>query len=329
MKLGRFGRIAAIASAAALALSACSSGGEGSGGAAFTDELTFATGGTGGVYYPLGNEYANIFNDNIEGLTVNAVESDGSVDNLGRIAKGEAQLGFTQNNTAIEAVSGTGQFEELGATMENIGWIGKLYPEAAQVITLEASGFESVADLKGKRIAVGAPGSGTRAVAEAILGAYDINEGDYEAYEEGFSDARTLMQDGNIDASIEILGVPAAALSELSANADVKVLPLDQAVADEIAETTDFEPYTIAGGTYEFAEEDILTVSVFASVVASTTQVSPERGYEITKALYENADQISLAQGKLITVDEALLGQGDVPLHPGAEQYFQEQGLLE
>lgn len=330
MKLGFLARTAAIASAAALALSACSTErGSGSGDAGETMDLTFGTGGTSGVYYPLGNEYANIFEDAVEGLTVSAVESDGSADNIGRIASGEAQLGFTQNNTFIDAVEGTGQFEDLGAEIDNVGWMGQLYPEAAQVITLEESGFESIADLKGKRIAVGAPGSGTRAVAEAILTAYDINEGDYEAFEEGFADARSLMQDGNIDASIEILGVPAASLGELSATTDVKLLPLDQDVADKIAGESSFEAYTIEGGTYDFAPDDLLTVSVFATLVGSTDQISEETGYEITKAIYERAGDISLAQGELIKAEDGLLGRADTPLHPGAEKYYEEQGLLD
>ncbi len=334
MKIGLVGRAAAIMSAAALVLSACGGGAGGGGGNGggepaedFTQDLTFATGGTAGVYYPLGNEYSRIFQNEVEGLTVNAVETDGSVDNLGRIAKGEAQLAFTQNNTAHDAVSGSGEFEELGQPLENIGWIGQLYPEAAQVITLEDSGFESIEDLKGKKIAVGAPGSGTAAVAKLILDAYGFEDGDYEPFEESFADARSKLQDGNIDASIEILGVPAASLSELAANADVKLLPLDKDKADQIAGESQYESYVIPGGSYDFAPEDVQTVTVFATIVASTNQVSEEDAYGITKAIYEKAGDISLAQGKLIKTEDALLGRGDVELHPGAKKYFDEQGI--
>ncbi|MFB9777132.1 TAXI family TRAP transporter solute-binding subunit [Brevibacterium otitidis] len=330
MKIGLVGRAAAIMSAAALVLSACGGGNGGGGGAPaedFTQDLTFATGGTAGVYYPLGNEYSRIFQDAVEGLTVNAVETDGSTDNLGRIAKGEAQLAFTQNNTANDAVTGTGEFEELGQPLENVGWIGQLYPEAAQIITLADSGFESVEDLKGKKIAVGAPGSGTAAVAKLILEAYGFEEGDYEPFEESFADARSKLQDGNIDASIEVLGVPAASLSELAANADVKLLPLDEDKAEQIAGESDYESYVIPGGSYDFAPDDVQTVTVFASIVASTNQVSEEDAYGITKAMYEQAGDISLAQSDLINVDDALLGQGDVPLHPGAKKYFDEVGV--
>ena len=293
----------------------------------FVTDLTFGTGGTAGVYYPLGNEYARLFEEHIEEVpSVNAIESDGSVDNLAQIFGGSMQIGLSQNNTAIEATEGIGQFEGEGA-LDNVGWLGQLYPEVAQVITLEESGFESVADLEGARIAVGAPGSGTRAVAEAILDAYGIGEGDYEMYDESFADARSLMQDGNLDASIEILGAPAASLQELAATNDVRLLPLDDEIATQIEDETDFVQYTVEADVYDFLDEDVPTVSVFAGAVASMDQVSPELGYELTRVLYEHAEDISLEQGNLIDIDDALLGSGDLPLHPGAEEYFEEQGI--
>lgn len=330
----RLGRAVALASVVALGITACGDDGDngdgGNGDGDFVTDLTFGTGSTAGVYFPLGTEYANYFEEGIEGVTVNAIETDASVDNLGRIFQGDMQLGLTQNNTFAEAVTGTGQFADLGFTVDNAGWIGQLYPEAAQVITLESSGYESIEDLAGQRIAIGAPGSGTRAVAEAILTAHGIEEGDFEAFEEGFSDARQLLQDGNLDASIEILGVPAASLSELAATQDVKLLPIEPSVAEQIAADPElnFEAYTIPADAYDFVDEDVSTVSVFAVLAASTDQVSQEVGYEITRIVYEEADRISLAQGGLINIDDALLGRGDIPLHPGAQQYFEEQGIL-
>ncbi|AYY13262.1 TAXI family TRAP transporter solute-binding subunit [Actinobacteria bacterium YIM 96077] len=339
MRATRGSQLLALTGALALALAACGdddggeSDGEADGGEAaegqdgeFTTSLTFGTGGTAGVYFPLGTEYANLFEEHIDDVTVNAIETDASVDNLGRIFQGEMQIGLTQNNTAIDAVTGAGEFE--GMAIDNIGWLGQLYPEAAQVITLEDSGFESIEDLEGQRISVGPPGSGTQAVAEAILSAHGIEEGDYEAFEESFGDARSRLQDGNLDASIEILGVPAGSLDELAATHDVQLLPIEESIAESIASETDFEAYTIPQDAYDFNDGDVSTVSVFAGVAASTTQVSPELGYELTRVIYEHAGDISLAQGDLITVEEALNGRGDLELHPGAQQYFEEQGLL-
>ena len=166
---------------------------------------------------------------------------------------------------------GSGDFEEVGK-LNNVGWMGQLYPEAAQIITLEKSGFNSVEDLKGKKIAVGAPGSGTAAVAKLILDAYGFKEGDYEPYEESFADARSKVQDGNIDASIEILGVPAASLSELAANAKVKLLPIDKDKAEKIAAETEYEAYEIPGGSYDFAKDPVQTCLLYTSDAADDTR---------------------------------------------------------
>jgi hypothetical protein len=292
----------------------------------FTTDLTFGTGGAAGTYFPLGTEYANLFEDNIDGVSVNAIETGASVENLGQIFQGDMQLGLTQNDTAIAAINGEGDFE--GVAIDNVGWMGKLYPEAAHVVTLEGTGVESIDQLEGKRVAVGPPGSGTRAVADAILAAYGIEEGDYEPFEEEFGDASSLLQDGNLDASIAVIGAPSGLLNELAATNDVRLLSVDESIANDVAAESNFEAYTMSADTYEFLDADVTTLSVFAALVGSTTQVSPDLGYEITKVVFENTGDITLPQGQLISIEEALVGLGDVPLHPGAERYFQEQGLL-
>lgn len=324
--------ITAAAAALALVLTGCGQGsdsgsGSGSGDDETTRDLTFATGGTAGVYYPLGSEFSRLFAEDVDGLSVVAVETDGSVDNLGRIAKGEAQLAFSQTNTANDARDATAEFSDLDKGIDNIGFIGQIYPEAVHVITLADSGIEKFEDLKGKRIAIGAPGSANKAVAGLLFEAYGIGEGDYTPFEESFADARSKLQDGHVDASIEIIGVPAASLSELDASADVRLIPLDEDKAEEISADNHYEAYTIPGGSYGFAEDDITTVAVFASIVASLNQVSDGDAYGITKTIYERAEDISLAQKRFITLEDALFGRGDVPLHPGAKRYYEEQGV--
>ena len=321
-------------SAAVLAGAVTACGDSGAGGNAadeknFITNLQLGTGSTGGVYYPLGQEYANIFQDNIdtEGLQVSALESGASVENLAAIGREEYQLGISQNNTAMDAVEGAGEFD--GKPVENVGFMGKLYPEAAQVITRESTGIESVSDLKGKKVAIGPPGGGTRQAAQAILSAYGIEEGDYTPLQEGFEDAKTKLQNGNADASIEILGVPSSSLTELQATAgDVKLIPIEGKELESIVGSTQFEEYEVTPEQYEFLDEPVSTISVFASMYGSTTQISPDLGYELTKAMYENADSLTLAQKDLISVDEALIGRGEVPLHPGAKRYFEEEGVL-
>lgn len=325
---------AAFAAAAMTALAACGNGDDNGGGDEdlevgdeddFVTDLTFGTGGTAGVYYPLGGEYAQIFEENIDGISVDAISTDASVFNIGQISQEEMQLGLAQSDTFISAVNGEDDFE--GADIDNVGWIAGLYPEAAHIVTLEGSGIDSVEDLEGANIAVGAPGSGTRAVSDAILAAYGIEEGDYDAFEEEFDDSQSLLQDGNIDASIFVVGTPTGSLNEMAATTDVTLLGLDEDVADEIAGDTYFDPYTIESEAYDFLDDDVLTLSVSAAVLGSTTQISEDLAYDITAAIFEHAEEITLPQGELISHEDALLGIGDAPLHPGAERYYEEQDV--
>jgi TRAP transporter TAXI family solute receptor len=161
------------------------------------------------------------------------------------------------------------------------------------------------------------------------LGAYGIEEGDYQAFEEDFSTAQTKLQDGNLDASIEVVGVPSASISELQATTgEVKLIPLSSEAQQQIQDESGYRPYEIPADSYDFLEEPLPSVSAFATMFGSTTQVSPDLGYQITKTMYEQADEITLAQKQFINVDSALEGRGDLPLHPGAERYFKEEGVL-
>ncbi|AHY47801.1 TRAP transporter solute receptor, TAXI family [Rubrobacter radiotolerans] len=320
---------------AALGLAACgapqgSGGGGGGGEEDFITDLQLGTGSVGGVYFPLGQEIATILSDNIdvEGFNVSSVETGASVDNLAQIARGDLQLGLAQNNTAQEAVAGEGEFE--GAAIENAGWMGQLYPEAISIITLESTGIESVEDLEGQRIAIGPPGGATRAAAELVLASAGIEEGEYQAFEEDFGTAQTRLQDGNLDASIEVVGVPSSGISELEAvTGEVRLVPLTDEQISYIEENSGYQEFEIPQDAYDFLEEPVPTVSAFSTLFGSTTQISEDLGYEITKTLYENADEITLAQAEFITIEDALLGRGDLPLHPGAERYFREEGVLE
>lgn len=317
---------AAAIAALALTLSACGSGGDSGDGGETTNDLTFGTGGTSGTYYPLGGELSTIFEDNVDGLTVNYVESGASAENLGKIYQGEWQLGFTQSDTANNAVNG--ELEDLdGTKIDNVGWMASLYPEAAHIIVRKDSGIESVKDLKGKKIAVGDAGSGTRAISDAILDAAGIGESDYTPEITDFGASTDMLADKQIDATIFVVGTPVAGLTQLAATTDVRLLGLEEKTTSAIEEDSGAESYDIPADAYDFLKEDVPTVSVFASLVASTDQVSEDTAYNMTKALFENTDQVTLDVGKLITKDTAMLGIGDVPLHPGAQKYFEEEGI--
>ncbi len=319
---------------ASLALSACGApqGGGGGGGGEqkedFRTRLQLGTGSVGGVYFPLGQQLANLWEKNIDvqGFRVNAVETGASVENLAKISRGQLQLGLAQNNTGQQAVEGSGEFE--GTKIKNAGFMGQLYPEAVQIITLKRTGIKSVEDLEGKRVAVGPPGGATRAAADLVLSAYGIEN--YRATEEGFDTAKAKLQDGNIEASIEVLGVPGSSIQELqAATGGVRLIPIDEKAIQKIEEQSGYAAYEIPKDAYDFLDGPVPTVSAFACLYGSTDQVSEDLGYKLTKTLYEKADQITLPQSDFITLENALTGRGDVPLHPGAEKYFREKGILE
>lgn len=319
------------------ACGAADEGGEGAGeGAAedapevtedFRTDLQLGTGSTGGTYYPLGTEIATVLNANVdvEGFNVSAIETGASVDNLARIARGEIQLGMTVHLPALDALNGQGEFE--GMNVENFGFMGHIYPEVMQIITVEGTGINSIADLEGKRVAIGPPGSGTQAAAKAILAAYGIEDGDYDSFEEGFGDARDRLQNGQIDASFGLLGLPASAVEELAIQRDVKILSIDDEQLAQIEADSGYLGYEIPADAYPFLNEPVQTVTAYAVLVGSTSQISEELGYEITKALFENAGDITHAQGQHLTKENALNGAEGLPLHPGTERYFEEAGL--
>jgi uncharacterized protein len=315
-----------------LVLAACGTGGGGGGQQEedYQTDLTLGTGSTGGTYYPLGGEMATVLSDNVdvEGFNVSSVESGASVENMANIGQGEMQLGMTVNGTAQEALDGAGEFD--GESIDNFGFMLHIYPEVMHVFTREATGIESIEELEGATIAVGPPGSGTQVAARDILSAHGLEDGDYDALEEDFSDAQGRVQDGTIDASFALLGSPDSSIDELQATTgDVRYLDIEGEALDQIAEETFYEPYEIPADDYDWLNEPVSTVTARAVLVGSTNQVSDDVGYEITKTLLENSDQISHPQAEHMTKENALTGRLDLPLHPGAERYYEEEGMLE
>lgn len=296
----------------------------------FRTDLQMGTGSTGGTYFPLGQEMATVMQNNVEveGFNVSAVASGASLENLGNIASGEFQLGMTVHIPALDAYNGANEFEEGGA-ITNFGFMGHIYPEVMQVVTTADTGITSIAELEGKRVAIGPPGSGTQAAAKLILAAYGLEDGDYEAFEEGFGDAAGRLQDGQLDASFGLLGLPAGNITELALQREVVILPVEGEALAYVEENSDYAHLEIPADSYDFLDAPVDTVTAYAILVGSTNQISEELGYEIVKGLYENADQVTHAQGIHLTKENILNGSEGLPLHPGAERYFEEAGLLE
>lgn len=292
------------------------------GGSEDLEYLSFLTGGTSGTYYPLGGAIATIITDET-GIQTDALSSNASADNIIALRDGEAEIAFTQTDVASDAVEGKHAFED--EPVDAILAVGSLYPETVQIVTTKQSGIESVEDLQGKKVSVGAPGSGTYVNAEQILEIHGLTMDDIDAQNLDFGESAGGIKDGNIDAAFITAGTPTGAVEELQATADINILPI---AADKAEELIEKYPYyasdTIKEGTYGL-ESDVETVAVMAMIVVKD-DISEDVVYEITKAIYENADSIAHAKAEFISTDSALDGIG-FDLHPGAKKYFEEVGV--
>ena len=297
-------------------------GGESNGGNEKPEFISIVTGGTGGTYFPLGGSFAKIITDET-GIKANAETSGASAENMNTLKDGNAEIAFTQTDIASYAKNGQLMFE--GGAVDNVSAIGTLYPETIQIVTTAKSGIKSVEDLKGKKVSVGAPGSGTAANAEQILEIHGLTFDDIKKQDLSFDESTTGIQDGTIDAAFVTAGTPTGAVEGLSATEDVVIVPITQDKIDAlIAKYPYYIKEEIPAGTYKLADA-VTSVAVQAMLVVSNS-LDEETVYEITKAIFENTDQVTHAKGKLIKAENALNGVG-IEVHPGAQKYFDEKGI--
>lgn len=291
--------------------------------------LLMATGGTGGTYYPLGGTMANVWNSNIEGLNVTVSSTGASIENMRLLASGEAKLAMAMNGPAQAAWNGEGDFN--GQAMKDFRAVGVIYPEVMQIITPADSGIKTVADLKGKRVSIGPPGSGTASAAIKILEAYGIDpNNDIKQLPATFSDAARQIKDGQIDAAFAVLAVPAANVVDITTSTPVTIVDIEGEGLQKILDSAPaFTPYEIPGGTYEGQDEVAHTVSQWA-VLYVQKDLPNDLVYNMTKVMYEKTDEIAAghARGKQITIDNAIKGIKPVEFHPGAIKYYKEKGMM-
>lgn len=304
---------------AIFALSSCSK-------VASNKNFILATGGTSGTYYPFGGAIANIWNTKIENMNVTAQATGASAENLRLISKGEAEFAIVQNDVMDYAYNGTDMF--AGNKLSNLMTIGTLYPEVVQIAASKSSGIKTVADLKGKRVSIGDAGSGVEFNAKQILAGYGLTFDDIKKNNLSFKESAEGIQNGTLDACFITAGVPNSALQELAFTAGLVLIPVDGAEADKICETHSFyTKTTIPGGTYEGTATDTAALAIKATLAVSA-KLDEETVYEMTKALFENTEELGQAhaKGKEVSAASAVTGVS-VPFHPGAVKYFKEAGF--
>ena len=301
-----------------LTLAAC--GGSGS-----STKMTMGTGGTSGTYYAFGGVLGQYIK-NHAGIDVTVVSTDGSKANIEGIDAGDYQLGTVQSDVMAYAWAGTRSFEADGA-VNSFRVIAGLYAEAVQLVTMDPS-IKSVADLAGKRVSIGAPGSGVYFNAIDVLSAAGLTENDIQAQYQSFADSADALKDGKIDAAFIVAGAPTAAITELCTTNDAYLVPIDGDIAEALfAASRFYTAYTIPAGTYAGQEADVTTVTVKATLIVSA-DASEEDVYNLCKAIFENTDAIAKENGKgaELSIENATTGM-TAPFHAGAAKYFAEKGI--
>ncbi len=287
------------------------------------------TGGTAGTYYPVGGMIANAVSQPGK-IIVTAQASNGSLANVNGIAGGAMESGFSQSDVATWAQKGTGIFEGR-PNLPDLRLIANLYPESVHVVVKKGSGIKSIADLKGKRVGLDEPGSGTLVNARIILAAYGVKETDIKPEYIKPNQSGDKMKDGALDAFFFVGGAPAGAIAELATSGSgIELLPIDGPQAEGLRIASPFFAVdSIPGETYRGVAQ-VATLSVGAQWVTSA-KADTQTVYEITKALFSESTQKTLAaghaKGKLITVKNAVTAAG-IPFHPGAEKFYREVGAI-
>ena len=308
-------------------------------------DITFfriATGGTAGTYFPIGGLIANAISNppgsrtcadggscGVAGVVATAVASNGSVANVSAIASGSAQSGFTQSDVAYWAFNASGIYEGR-PKVDVLRAIANLYPESFHLVARKGAGIKTIKDLKGKRISLDEPGSGTLVDARLILAAYGLTEKDMKAEYLKAQQAADKLKDNALDAFFSVSGWPLGAIAELAATTGIDLVPIDGPEAENLVKAYGFfATDEIPDGAYK-GVNGVKTVSVNAIWATSSKQPEPLI-YGITAALWNPSTRRLLdsghAKGRVIKLETAMQGLG-IPLHAGAEKFYKEKGLI-
>jgi TRAP transporter TAXI family solute receptor len=291
-------------------------------------QLSIVTGGTGGVYYPLGGGLANVLTKTLKDVQATAEVTGGSVDNLKAIAAGQADLGFSMVDAGWDAIRGQGKF----TSKLPVRTLAVVYPNIMHVVTTEATGIKTLADLKGKRVSTGSPGGATEVMALRVIEAAGLDpDKDMERVRLGASESVSAMKDNKIVAFFWVGGLPTAAVTDLAATPNVTIKLIDHADLVEKMNAKYGNLYakaTIGKSVYPGMAADNATTSVWNVLVANESM--PEQmAYDITKTVFEKqADLVAVhKEAANIKLENQSIANAGIPFHPGALKYFSEKGI--
>jgi uncharacterized protein len=288
--------------------------------------INVLTGGTSGVYYPLGVAIGKIFSDKIPNVKTQVQATKASVENLILLQQGRGEIAFTLGDSLKAAWEGD---EEAGfkKKLDKLRTIGAIYPNYIQIVATAESGVKTLADLKGKSLSVGAPKSGTELNSRAILSAAGMSYKDMGKVEYlPFAESVDLMKNRQLAATLQSAGLGVASLKDLSTSTDINVVAVPKEVVERIGPP--FVPVVIPAGTYTGQDKDVPTAAVVNYLVTSA-DVYDDIAYQMTKLIFDSLPDLANAHiaGKEIKLETAANGS-PVPLHPGAIRYYKEKGLI-
>lgn len=296
---------------------------------AMAADINFVTAGTASTFYPISATVCQLWNDNIEGMRATATPSGGGIDNLNQAYDGEAQIGIANANLVYQAQEGLASFE--GFANDNLRIFAGLYLNPNQVVVTRESGINSLEDLIGKHISVGAAGSTTVDEASIHLGNMGKTLDDLKAEYMGTSEAADAISNKQLDGVWVMAGTPNAAVTQIMTTTDSKILPIPAETVEALkADYPWYAAYTIPAGTYAGQDEDIPTSAVKLTLFI-TADVDEETVYQMTKTFWENWDMLTDTHAALKKADpkEACNDVAGVAIHEGAARYYREIGLME
>lgn len=287
--------------------------------------LSIVTGGTGGVYFPYGGGMSTVINRHIPYLRATAEVTGASVENVRMITEGTAELALIMNDVAFQAYSGEGRFE---GDPQPIRTVFQMYPHHYHVVVLKSSDVQNVEDIRGKRVSIGAPGSGTEFKTELVLTSLGIDYEEFTPFRLPFAETGDDLRDGRIDVGIWDVAAPTSSVMEITATRDIRLISFTDAQIEKIVTANPFySRFEMSPGTYPGQDEPVVNPSVWNSVVCNK-DYPEEYVYDITKAIFENIDHlIAIHHFANFSTPENTVEHSVAPLHPGAIRYLEEIGM--
>jgi TRAP transporter TAXI family solute receptor len=291
--------------------------------------LNFPTANIGGAVFTIGAALANIWNENIDGIQVSAEASNGGIQNLGLMAAGEAHVSVAVTSIITEQKLGVSVFS--GRQFEGVRIMSALYSNFNQIVVDSASGITTLADIRGRRFAPGAPGSTTELETRLHMTAAGINyPDDIRAQFVGFAEAVDLMRNMQLDGVWIQAGIPTAAVSEMHSTAGGRLVSMDEELIQRMTEEfTWYNDDIIPAGTYDGQTEDIRTTSITITLIVDEN-LSDDLVYEMTRVLWENISRLRTSHSALrdVSIEDAVQNLAGLSLHPGAERFYREMGVI-